>query len=282
MFLTECPRDAMQGWGEFIPTTKKIDYINALMDVGFDVLDCLSFVSPKAIPQMADSAEVAENIDKSDSKTKVSAIIGNFRGAEKALKHGSIDVLGFPFSISETFQHRNTNKSQEEAFADIIKILELTKSENRSLNIYFSMAFGNPYGEMWKLEDVEFWAKRFSEIGIDNILLSDTTGVATTETIELLFGEIPQKFPEIHFGAHFHNRYEDSYTKLKAAYDKGCRRFDSAIKGIGGCPMAKDDLVGNMPTEQVINFMSVEKAPHKLNLLNFESAYNKAKDVFHF
>ncbi|KQS90106.1 hydroxymethylglutaryl-CoA lyase [Chryseobacterium sp. Leaf394] len=282
MFLTECPRDAMQGWGEFIPTTKKIDYINALMDVGFDVLDCLSFVSPKAIPQMADSAEVAENIDKSDSKTKVSAIIGNFRGAEKALKHGSIDVLGFPFSISETFQHRNTNKSQEEAFIDIIKILELTKSENRSLNIYFSMAFGNPYGEMWKLEDVEFWAKRFSEIGIDNILLSDTTGVATTETIELLFGEIPQKFPEIHFGAHFHNRYEDSYTKLKAAYDKGCRRFDSAIKGIGGCPMAKDDLVGNMPTEQVINFMSVEKAPHKLNLLNFESAYNKAKDVFHF
>lgn len=282
MFLTECPRDAMQGWGEFIPTTKKIDYINALMDVGFDVLDCLSFVSPKAIPQMADSAEVAENIDKSDSKTKVSAIIGNFRGAEKALKHGSIDVLGFPFSISETFQHRNTNKSQEEAFTDIVKILELTKSENRSLNIYFSMAFGNPYGEIWKLEDVEFWAKRFSEIGIDNILLSDTTGVATSETIELLFGEIPQKFPEIHFGAHFHNRYEDSYTKLKGAYDKGCRRFDSAIKGIGGCPMAKDDLVGNMPTEQVINFMSVEKAPHKLNLLNFESAYNKAKDVFHF
>ncbi|PQA96658.1 hydroxymethylglutaryl-CoA lyase [Chryseobacterium piscicola] len=282
MFLTECPRDAMQGWGEFIPTSKKIDYINALMDVGFDVLDCLSFVSPKAIPQMADSAEVAENIDKSGSGTKVSAIIGNFRGAEKALKYNSIDVLGFPFSISETFQHRNTNKSQEEAFTDIVKILELTKSEHRSLNIYFSMAFGNPYGEMWKLQDVEFWAKRFSEVGIDNILLSDTTGVATTETIGLVFGEIPQKYPEIHFGAHFHNRYEDSYKKLKAAYDQGCRRFDSAIKGIGGCPMAKDDLVGNMPTEQVINFMSVEKAPHELNLLNFESAYNKAKDIFHF
>ena len=282
MFLTECPRDAMQGWGEFIPTSKKIDYINALMDVGFDVLDCLSFVSPKAIPQMADSAEVAENVDKSGSGTKVSAIIGNFRGAEKALKYNSIDVLGFPFSISETFQHRNTNKSQEEAFTDIVRILELTKSEHRSLNIYFSMAFGNPYGEMWKLQDVEFWAKRFSEIGIDNILLSDTTGVATTETIGLVFGEIPQKYPEIHFGAHFHNRYEDSYKKLKAAYNQGCRRFDSAIKGIGGCPMAKDDLVGNMPTEQVINFMSVEKAPHELNLLNFESAYNIAKDIFHF
>lgn len=282
MFLTECPRDAMQGWGEMIPTSKKIDYINALMDVGFDVLDCLSFVSPKAIPQMADSAEVAENIDKSKSQTQVSAIIANYRGAEKALKNEVVDILGFPFSISETFQHRNTNKSQEEAFDDILKIHELTKAENKILNLYFSMAFGNPYGEMWKWQDVEFWAKRFAEIGITNILLSDTTGVATTETITLLFEKIPEQFPEISFGAHFHNRYEESYTKLKAAYDKGCRRFDSAIKGIGGCPMAKDDLVGNMPTEQVINFMSVEKAPHKLNLLNFESAYNKAKDVFHF
>ena len=282
MFLTECPRDAMQGWGEMIPTSKKIDYINALMDVGFDVLDCLSFVSPKAIPQMADSAEVAENIDKSKSQTQVSAIIANYRGAEKALKHEVVDILGFPFSISETFQHRNTNKSQEEAFDDIVKIQELTKAENKSLNLYFSMAFGNPYGEMWKWQDVEFWAKRFAEIGIQNILLSDTTGVATAETITLLFEKIPSQFPEINFGAHFHNRYEESYTKLKAAYDQGCRRFDSAIKGIGGCPMAKDDLVGNMPTEQVINFMSVEKAPHKLNLLNFESAYNKAKDVFHF
>ena len=282
MFLTECPRDAMQGWGEMIPTSKKIDYINALMDVGFDVLDCLSFVSPKAIPQMADSAEVAENIDKSKSQTQVSAIIANYRGAEKALKNEVVDILGFPFSISETFQHRNTNKSQEEAFDDIVKIQELTKAENKSLNLYFSMAFGNPYGEMWKWQDVEFWAKRFAEIGITNILLSDTTGVATTETITVLFEKIPEQFPEISFGAHFHNRYEESYTKLKAAYDKGCRRFDSAIKGIGGCPMAKDDLVGNMPTEQVINFMSVEKAPHKLNLLNFESAYNKAKDVFHF
>lgn len=282
MFLTECPRDAMQGWGEMIPTSKKIDYINALMDVGFDVLDCLSFVSPKAIPQMADSAEVAENIDKSKSQTQVSAIIANYRGAEKALKHEVVDILGFPFSISETFQHRNTNKSQEEAFDDIVKIQELTKAENKNLNLYFSMAFGNPYGEIWKWQDVEFWAKRFAEIGIQNILLSDTTGVATSETITLLFEKIPSQFPKINFGAHFHNRYEESYTKLKAAYDQGCRRFDSAIKGIGGCPMAKDDLVGNMPTEQVINFMSVEKAPHKLNLLNFESAYNKAKDVFHF
>ncbi len=282
MFLTECPRDAMQGWGELIPTAKKIDYINSLMEVGFDVLDCLSFVSPKAIPQMADSAEVAENIDKSLSITQVSAIIGNYRGAEKALKHQSVDILGFPFSISETFQHRNTNKNQEEAFDDVVKILELTKSEGKEFNLYFSMAFGNPYGEMWKWEDVDFWANRFSEIGIKNILLSDTTGAATPETISVLFEKIPSKYSHIDFGAHFHNRYEDSYSRLKAAYDKGCRRYDSAIKGIGGCPMAKDDLVGNMPTEQVINFMSVEKAEHRLHLLNFESSYNRAKDIFRF
>ncbi|KQR95326.1 hydroxymethylglutaryl-CoA lyase [Chryseobacterium sp. Leaf180] len=282
MFLTECPRDAMQGWNEFIPTAKKIDYINSLMDVGFDVLDCVSFVSPKAIPQMADSAEVVEHIDKSRSQTKVSAIIANFRGAEKALKHDQVDILGFPFSISETFQHRNTNKSREDAFQDILKILELAQSQDKVLNIYFSMAFGNPYGENWSWQEVDHWAARFSEIGVKNILLSDTTGVATADIISELFEKIPSKYPHIDYGAHFHNRYEDSYLKLKAAYDKGCRRFDSAIKGIGGCPMAKDDLVGNMPTEQVINFMSVEKAPHKLNLLNFESAYNKAKDIFHF
>ena len=282
MFLTECPRDAMQVWRELIPTDKKIYYINSLMEVGFDVLDALSFVSPKTIPQMADSAVVAENIDKSLSNTKISAIIANYRGAEKALVHPSVDILGFPFSISETFQHRNTNKSQEEAFNDIVKILELTKKEGKQLNLYFSMAFGNPYGEMWKWEDVDFWAQRFAEIGIENILLSDTTGVATPETIALLFSKIPSKYPNISFGGHFHNRLDESYSKLKAAYDNGCTRFDSAIKGIGGCPMAKDDLVGNMPTEQVINFMALEKIDNNLNLLNFESSYNRAKDIFHF
>lgn len=282
MFLTECPRDAMQGWGEFIPTATKIDYINILMDVGFDVLDCGSFVSPKSIPQMADSGIVIDEIDKSISNTKLSVIVANYRGAEKALEHQQVDILGFPFSISETFQYRNTNKNQEEAFNDIVKISELLKTDGRTLNLYFSMAFGNPYGEMWKWEDVDFWAGRFNEIGIKNILLSDTTGTGNIEQIEMLFEKIPAKYPEIHFGAHFHNRYEDSCKKLKAAYDKGCRRFDSAIKGIGGCPMAKDDLVGNMPTEQVINFMASEKIDHSLNLLNFESAWNKAKDIFHF
>lgn len=282
MYLTECPRDAMQGWGEFIPTQAKIDYINCLMEVGFDMLDCGSFVSPKSIPQMADSADVLNEIDKSLSNTLLSVIVANITGAERALAHQEVDVLGFPFSISEVFQHRNTNKSREEAFSQIKEIKNLTEGSGKELNLYFSMAFGNPYGEAWNWEEVKIWAERFSEIGIKTILLSDTTGVASEETIALLFQKIPVLFPDIKFGAHFHNRYEDSFSKLKSAYDNGCRSFDSAIKGIGGCPMAKDDLVGNMPTEQVINFMSVEKINHKLNLLNFESAYNKAKDIFHF
>lgn len=282
MFLTECPRDAMQGWSEFIPTEVKIDYLNSLMAVGFDVLDCGSFVSPKAIPQMADSSEVVDAIDKSISATQLSVIVANIKGAERALTHKSVDILGFPFSISETFQFRNTNKNQEEAFNQIKEILSMTDAEQKTLNVYFSMAFGNPYGEAWKWEDVDHWAKRFSDIGIKNILLSDTTGVATPESITLLFDKIPRQHPEISFGAHFHNRYEDAYKKLKAAYDSGCRRFDSAIKGIGGCPMAKDNLVGNMPTEQVFNFMNTEKIPIQQHMLNFESAWNQAKSIFHF
>ena len=282
MFLTECPRDAMQGWHEFIPTQKKIDYINALMDVKFDVLDCGSFVSPKAIPQMADTSDVLKEIDRSRSNTKLSVIVANTSGAEKAVAHETVDIVGFPFSISETFQYRNTNKTQEEAFLQIQDILKLTKDGNRQFNVYFSMAFGNPYGERWKWEEVKDWAQRFSDIGIENILLSDTTGVATPETISLLFSKIPSDFEHIHFGAHFHNRYQDAYPKLKAAYDQGCRHFDSAIKGIGGCPMAKDHLVGNMPTEKVINFMASEGLPPQLDLLNFEAAYNRAKDIFHF
>ncbi|WP_120488363.1 hydroxymethylglutaryl-CoA lyase [Bergeyella cardium] len=282
MLLTECPRDAMQGWREFIPTQQKIDYLNALMQVGFDVLDCGSFVSPKLIPQMADTSTVLENIDKSAAKTKVSVIIANLKGAERALEHSKVDVLGFPFSISETFQFRNTNKRQEEAFSQIIQILQDTQRAGKGLRVYLSMAFGNPYGELWKSEDIYFWVERLSEIGVQEILLSDTIGVATNESIRLVFSRIINAFPSIVFGAHFHTKYEESYTKLKAAYNQGCRSFDTAIKGFGGCPMAKDQLVGNMPTEQMINFLMREKIEHKLNLLNFEAAYNKAKDIFHF
>ncbi len=282
MFLTECPRDAMQGWPEPIATSQKIDYLNALMTVGFDVLDCGSFVSPRTIPQMADSATVIDEIDKGVSRTRLSVIVANVRGAEKALKHQAVDILGFPFSVSETFQQRNTNKSREEAYQHINRIAEMLKEDGRQLNVYFSMAFGNPYGDHWDVEEIKDWTMKFSDLGIRRILLSDTTGTGTPEQISELFTVLPQQFPEVEFGAHFHNRYEDSYIKLKSAYDAGCRRFDSAIKGIGGCPMAKDELVGNMPTEQVINFMAAEKIDHSLNLLNFESAYNQAKRIFHF
>ncbi len=282
MFLTECPRDAMQGWPEPIATSQKIDYLNALMTVGFDVLDCGSFVSPRTIPQMADSATVIEEIDKGVSRTQLSVIVANVRGAEKALKHQAVDILGFPFSVSETFQQRNTNKSREEAYQHINHIAEMLKEDGRQLNVYFSMAFGNPYGDHWDVEEIKDWTMKFSDLGIRRILLSDTTGTGTPEQISEMFTVVPQQFPEVEFGAHFHNRYEDSYIKLKSAYDAGCRRFDSAIKGIGGCPMAKDELVGNMPTEQVINFMAAEKIDHSLNLLNFESAYNQAKRIFHF
>lgn len=282
MFLTECPRDAMQGWHQFIPTEKKIDYLNILMQVGFDVLDCGSFVSPKIIPQMRDTAEVLSNIDKSLSDTQLSVIVANLSGAHQAIEHQAVDILGFPFSISETFQYRNTNKNQEEAFAQIQTISNMVQEAGKEFRVYFSMAFGNPYGEMWKWEDVHFWAKRCKEIGIKKILLSDTTGVATLDSISLLFSRLPIDFPEIEFGAHFHNRYEDSFPKLKAAYQVGCKNFDGAIKGIGGCPMAKDDLIGNMPTEQIINFLMKEKISHNLHLLHFERAYNEAKKVFNF
>lgn len=282
MFLTECPRDAMQGWHQFIPTRQKIEYLNLLMQVGFDVLDCGSFVSPKAIPQMKDTAEVLDNVDKSISNTQLSVIVANISGAAKAIEHQAVDILGFPFSISETFQYRNTNKNQEEAFEQVQQILEMTQSANKQLRVYFSMAFGNPYGEMWKWEDVYSWAKKFNEIGVKKILLSDTIGVAIPETISLLFSKVPKDFPAIEFGAHFHTKYEDASIKLKTAYQEGCRSFDGTIRGIGGCPMAKEDLVGNMPTEKMINLIMKEKTPHRLNLLHFERAYNEAKDLFQF
>lgn len=282
MILTECPRDAMQGWKSFIPTHQKIDYLNALLAVNFDILDCGSFVSAKAIPQMADTAEVLQNLDRSRSSTRISVIVGNVSGAERALSQPNVDIVGFPFSLSEIFQQRNTNKGREEAFQQVTEMLQMVKQEDKNLRLYFSMAFGNPYGETWNAEDVTAWAQRFSDIGITEIILSDTTGVATPETIAKIFALLPPLFPDITFGAHFHNRYEDSYVKLKAAYEHGCRCFDSAIKGIGGCPMAKDELVGNMPTEKVINFLASEKIRHRLNLLNFETAWNRAKDVFNF
>lgn len=278
--IIECPRDAMQGRKDFIPTDAKIDYLNRLLTVGFEAIDCGSFVSPKAIPQMADTQEVLDNIDKSTSKSKLSVVVANRSGAIKATEHEKVDIVGFPFSISENFQQYNTNKSREEAFELVKEINQITNDSGKHMLIYLSMAFGNPYGEEWNEEIVKEWSQRFADIGITSINLSDTIGVADEKTIVDLFQNLIPHYPEIEFGAHFHTVYSDWYTKVKAAYDNGCRRFDGAIKGLGGCPMAKSEMVGNMPTEKLISFANEHKEKHGLNLFDFESAWNVSLRTF--
>lgn len=280
MKIIECPRDAMQGRKIFIPTEQKIDYLNALLDVGFDMIDCGSFVSPKAIPQMADTQEVLDAIDKTKSKSKLSVVIANVSGAQKACDHEKVDVLGYTFSISENFQQYNTNKTREQAFAMAEEIQNLASKHNKELMIYFSMAFGNPYNEAFDEELVLAWADRFAKMGVKSINLSDTVGLADRTTITDLFTTLIPAYQEIEFGAHFHTEYDKWFDKVDAAYLSGCRKFDGAIKGLGGCPMAKSDMVGNMPTEKLISYANEKHETHGLNLLNFESAYNQALKIF--
>lgn len=277
--IIDCPRDAMQGRHEFIPTQDKIDHIQKLLKVGFEMIDCGSFVSPKIIPQMADTKEVLDGIDKSNSETKLSVIIASEGGADRALAHEKVDVLGFPFSISEQFQQDNTNKSREEAFQAVQNIQKKLEGSGKEILIYFSMAFGNPYKDEWSVELVKDWADKFADIGITKINLSDTTSVANPEDVSELFQILIPKYPEIEFGAHFHSEYNEWFTKVDAAYQNGCRSFDGAIKGFGGCPMAKSDLVGNIPTEKLITYAESVKAEHGLNLFAFEAAYNSALKV---
>ena len=278
--IIECPRDAMQGRKDFIPTDAKIDYLNRLLTVGFEAIDCGSFVSPKAIPQMADTQEVLNNIDKSTSKSKLSVVVANRSGAIKANEHEKVDIVGFPFSISENFQQYNTNKSREEAFELVKEINQITSDNGKHMLIYLSMAFGNPYGETWNEEIVKEWSKKMADIGISSINLSDTIGVADEKTIVYLFQNLIPHYPEIEFGAHFHTVYTEWHSKVQAAYDNGCRRFDGAIKGLGGCPMSKSDMVGNMPTEKLISFANEHKEKHGLNLFDFESAWNVSLRTF--
>ncbi len=278
--IIECPRDAMQGRKDFIPTDKKIDYLNRLLTVGFEAIDCGSFVSPKAIPQMADTKEVLDNIDKTNSKSKLSVVVANKSGAIKAAEHEKVDIIGFPFSISENFQQFNTNKSREEAFEMVKEINQIANDNGKHMLIYLSMAFGNPYGETWNEEIVKEWSKKMADIGISSINLSDTIGVANEKTIVDLFQNLIPHYPEIEFGAHFHTVYTEWHSKVQAAYDNGCRRFDGAIKGLGGCPMSKSDMVGNMPTEKLISFANEHKEKHGLNLFDFESAWNVSLRTF--
>jgi len=278
--IIECPRDAMQGLHNFIPTQTKIDYINQLLKVGFDTIDFGSFVSPKTIPQMADTKEVLAGLNLAQTNTKLLAIIANLKGAEMAVQYPEITYLGFPFSISETFQQRNTNSSMAESLETVKAIQQLCISNNKELVVYISMGFGNPYGDDWNTEIVEKWVKEMDQLGIKIISLSDTIGIANPETIAYLFKHLIPTFPNIEFGAHLHTTPNTWQEKIEAAYENGCKRFDGAMKGFGGCPMAADDLTGNMPTENMFFYFKNLKLETGLNEAEFNNSLHLANQVF--
>lgn len=257
----ECPRDAMQGVKEFIPTALKAAYINILLKAGFDTIDFGSFVSPKAIPQMSDTSEVIDLLELYATESKLLAIVANPRGARDAVAYEVIDYLGYPFSISETFQMRNTNATIEESMHRVADIQSIAIKNGKSLVLYISMGFGNPYGDEWSVEIVEKWVSDLIAMGIKCFSLSDTVGVSTPDSISYLFGNLIPRFPEIEFGAHLHTRSDNWQEKVEAAYDSGCLRFDGALQGYGGCPMAKDELVGNMPMEKMISYFDERNIP---------------------
>jgi len=277
--IIECPRDAMQGIKDFIPTSKKVQYIQSLLRVGFDTIDFGSFVSPKAIPQMIDTAEVLEQLDLSNTTSKLLAIIANTRGAEDASKHPEIAYLGYPFSISENFQMRNTHKTISESITTLSEILEISYITNKEVVVYISMGFGNPYGDPWNVDIVGEWTERLHAMGVKILSLSDTIGSSNAESIGYLFSNLIPKYPNIEFGAHLHTTPNTWFEKVDAAYKAGCLRFDGAIQGFGGCPMAKDELTGNMPTEKLLSYFTSQKC-NPLNALSFESAHNEATKIF--
>ena len=278
--LIECPRDAMQGWLNFIPTQKKIQYINSLLRVGFDTIDFGSFVSPKAIPQMADTKEVIRNLEFGNSKTKLLAIVANERGARDAVEFDKITYLGFPFSISQTFQQRNTNSSIEESLERVDAIQSLSIKHQKTLLVYLSMAFGNPYGDAYYEEVLITWADELVKRGISIISLADTVGVASPQQISFACNTLINKYPSIEFGVHLHSTMQNRKEKLDAALNAGCLRFDSAIKGIGGCPMAQDELVGNMDTAFIIDHFKQKSLFVDINEEAFQQSITIANEIF--
>lgn len=278
--LIECPRDAMQGIKDFIPTDKKVQYIQSLLRVGFDTIDFGSFVSAKAIPQMQDTAEVLSKLDLSKTQSKLLAIIANTQGAENASVHPEIQYLGFPFSISENFQMRNTHKTIAESLVTLDEILNIADKSNKEVVTYISMGFGNPYGDPWNVEIVGEWTEKLANMGVKILSLSDTVGSSTPEVIDYLFSNLIPKYPNVEFGAHLHTTPDKWHEKVDAAYKAGCHRFDGAIQGFGGCPMATDKLTGNMPTEKLLSYFTAQKADTNLSAMSFESAYNEALKIF--
>jgi len=278
--IVECPRDAMQGLHKFIPTDKKIAYLTQLLKVGFHTLDCGSFVSPKAIPQMRDTKEVIAALDLSNTKTKLLTIVVNERGANDACKFDKITYLGYPFSISETFQLRNTNATIEESLERVQTIQDICLKNGKILVVYISMGFGNPYGDDWNLEIVQKWVNHLQMMGIKILSLSDTIGVATQESIEYLFSKLIPMYPDIEFGAHLHTRMDNWKPRIKSSLLNGCLRFDGAINGHGGCPMAKDDLTGNMPTENMAFYFESKGYETGINKEAFFDAMQMAQRIF--
>lgn len=281
--LIECPRDAMQGVkSHFIPTDAKAQYINALLRVGFDTIDFGSFVSPKAIPQMRDTAQVLSKLDLNKTQSKLLAIVANVRGANEASQFKEIDYFGYPFSISENFQMRNTGKTITQSIAILNEILSIAAKTNKQVVVYLSMGFGNPYGDPWNADIVANWIEKLVGMGVKTLSLSDTIGSSTPEIIDHLFSNLIPHYKNIEFGAHLHTTPASWFEKVDAAYKAGCHRFDGAIKGYGGCPMAKDELTGNMPTEKMISYFNQQKAITNIQAMSFESAYNEALKVFHY
>ena len=278
--IIECPRDAMQGIKTFIPTANKVTYIQSLLRVGFDTIDFGSFVSSKAIPQMQDTAEVLAQLDLSQTQSKLLAIIANTQGAEAACTFPEIQYLGFPFSISENFQMRNTHKTISQSLISLQEILNLADAKNKQVVAYLSMGFGNPYGDPWNTEIVGEWTEKLATMGVKIVSLSDTIGSSTPEMISYLFSNLIPTYPAIEFGAHLHTTPDSWFEKIDAAYKAGCRRFDGAIQGFGGCPMATNHLTGNMPTEKLLSYFTAQKATTNLSPMSFESAYNEASKVF--
>ena len=278
--IIECPRDAMQGIKPFIPTEKKAEYINQLLRVGFDTLDFGSFVSPKAIPQMRDTADVLARLDLQTDGTQLLAIVANQRGANDAVRHPEIAYLGYPFSISETFQLRNTNATIAESLERVKAIQETCVRHDKTLVIYISMGFGNPYGDEWNAGIVQQWVDELAQLGIRIFQLSDTIGVSNPANLTYLFSNLLPHYPQLEIGAHLHTQPHNWREKVDAAYAAGCRRFDGAIKGFGGCPMAKDDLTGNMPTENLIYFFDEMEADTGVDHREFSKAMLMTHDVF--
>ncbi|QXV67347.1 hydroxymethylglutaryl-CoA lyase [Mucilaginibacter sp. 21P] len=278
--ITECPRDAMQGLHDFVPTDVKVAYINLLLQVGFETIDFGSFVSPKSIPQMRDTAEVLSKLDLSTTRSKLLAIIANYRGAEDAVKHEEISYLGYPFSISETFQMRNANTTIDKAFDDVKCINDLCAANNKALLIYLSMGFGNPYGDEWSNDIVLNWAQKMINEGIGYIALSDTIGIAKPEQISSLYPSLKKLSDITEFGVHLHSTPDTWQEKIAAAYEAGCNKFDVALKGYGGCPMAKDDLTGNIATENLVAFLLHQNVPLDLDLDKLAEAMDYSAKVF--